>query len=450
MFFVIISISFGIFAQAPERMSHQVVIRNAGGAIVKNQVVGMQISILQGSATGTPVYVETHTPTTNANGLATIEIGGGTIVYGTFAGIDWAIGAYFIKTETDPAGGTSYTISGTSQLMSVPYALYAGKAGPKGNNVGDMQYWNGACWVLVQVGQPGQLLRLQPPGIPEWSGPAYATLTTKNVLSTIGPTAKSGGVIINDGGETITARGICWSTSPNPTIANDKTTEDEGLIDFDLYLTGLTSLTQYYVRAYATNSLGTMYGNEISFVTGPGIGDSYQGGIIAYFLQSLDSGFDPDVPHGLIVAPSDQVTFSGYLGDGSGIQWYNGSNITTNATGQQIGTGNANTNLIVAAQSEGSYAAKLCYDLELNGYSDWFLPSIGELAMISSYSYTIINYTERYWSSTESGAYPTQAYSLILNNNYCSYWGQCGGDVIGGSNRLPKSYAFGVRAIRAF
>lgn len=85
----------------------------------------MKISILQGSSSGTAVYVETHTPTTNANGLATIEIGNGSIVTGVFANIKWSTGPYYLKTETDPEGGTSYTITGTSQLLSVPYALYS-------------------------------------------------------------------------------------------------------------------------------------------------------------------------------------------------------------------------------------------------------------------------------------------------------------------------------------
>ena len=110
-------------------MSYQAVIRNATGALVTSHAVGMRISILQGSATGTTVYVETQTPTTNANGLMTIEIGVGTVVTGTFAGIDWSTGVYFIKTETDPTGGTSYTITGTSQVLSVPYSFYAKTAG---------------------------------------------------------------------------------------------------------------------------------------------------------------------------------------------------------------------------------------------------------------------------------------------------------------------------------
>jgi len=118
-----------VWAQSPEKMSYQAVVRNAGNELVTNQVVGMQISILPGSETGTPVFVETHTPTTNSNGLVTLEIGGGTAVTGTFEGIEWSTGIYFIKTETDPAGGTDYTITGTSQLLSVPYALYADSSG---------------------------------------------------------------------------------------------------------------------------------------------------------------------------------------------------------------------------------------------------------------------------------------------------------------------------------
>ena len=126
-----------VFAQAPQKMSYQAVIRSSSNALVTSSPVGMKVSILQGSAAGSPVFVETHTPTTNANGLASFEIGGGAAVTGTMAGIDWSAGPYFIKTETDPTGGTSYTITGTSQLMSVPYALFSGNgtpgpAGPQG------------------------------------------------------------------------------------------------------------------------------------------------------------------------------------------------------------------------------------------------------------------------------------------------------------------------------
>jgi uncharacterized protein (TIGR02145 family) len=131
---IAVLISSTLIAQMPQKMSYQSVIRNSSNQLVTSHAVGMKISILQGSATGTAVYVETQTSTTNANGLVTIEIGGGTPVTGTFSGINWATGTYFIKTETDPNGGTSYSITGTSQLLSVPYALYS-KTSEKANEL---------------------------------------------------------------------------------------------------------------------------------------------------------------------------------------------------------------------------------------------------------------------------------------------------------------------------
>ncbi len=124
---VTVLLTASVFAQAPERMTYQAVIRNSSDQLVINQGIGMQISILQTTAMGTPVYVETHNTITNANGLVSVEIGNGTVVSGDFSAIDWANDVYFIKTETDPttAGGTTYTISGTSQLLSVAYALHS-------------------------------------------------------------------------------------------------------------------------------------------------------------------------------------------------------------------------------------------------------------------------------------------------------------------------------------
>ena len=115
-------------AQAPEKFSYQAVVRNASNALVTNAQVGVRVSILQGSASGNAVYVETHTANTNANGLLTLEIGGGKAEQGAFNRIDWANGPYFLKTETDPNGGGDYSITSVQQLLSVPYALYAKEA----------------------------------------------------------------------------------------------------------------------------------------------------------------------------------------------------------------------------------------------------------------------------------------------------------------------------------
>jgi hypothetical protein len=120
--------TLSMFAQAPEAMSYQAVIRNSTNQLISNKTIGMRISIMQGSANGNTVYIETQTPTTNTNGLVSIEIGNGTIVNGSFSGIDWVSGPYFIKSEIDPTGGINYTVTGTSQLLSVPYAFYATKA----------------------------------------------------------------------------------------------------------------------------------------------------------------------------------------------------------------------------------------------------------------------------------------------------------------------------------
>jgi uncharacterized protein (TIGR02145 family) len=116
-------------AQTPQMMSYQCVVRNNSGALVQSKAVSIRISILQLSSTGTAVYIETQSVTTNANGLASLEIGGGTILTGTFAAINWGTGPYFLKTETDPDGGTNYSIVGVSQLLSVPYSQYAKTAG---------------------------------------------------------------------------------------------------------------------------------------------------------------------------------------------------------------------------------------------------------------------------------------------------------------------------------
>jgi uncharacterized protein (TIGR02145 family) len=471
------------------------VVRNASGVLVINQSVGIRISILQGSSTGAVVYKETYSPTpqTNANGLVSIEIGSGIPVTGTFSSLDWSTGSYFLKTETDPTGGTNYTIVGTSQLLSVPYSLYALTAGSSSNAVkitgdqtiaghktfsgtttvanpvnptdaankdyvdalmkriselenkpGVMKDYDGNLYTTVKIGNQvwmaenlkvtrfrngdpiahgtgstewgnlttgayadynnsvsnsdtyGRLYnwfsvddarnlcptgwhvpsegewttmitylggesvvvgKIKEAGTTHWLSPNTAatnqsaftalpggflngvgsfsslglqgwwwsstTITgvenharlymaensyvrsfkyedskqsglsvrciqgelnspvtiTTNVSGITSTEATSGGYVTHDGNSPVTARGVCWNTSANPTIENSKTTDGSGKGTFASLLTGLTPNTTYYVRSYATNSLGTGYGNEFIITTFSGSVNDIDGNV---------------------------------------------------------------------------------------------------------------------------------------------------------------------------
>ena len=127
IFSLLIAIIFAtsLWAQCPQKMSYQAIVRDTKGDLIRNQEIGMQISILQGTIYGASVYVEEHIPTSNTNGLISIEIGGGTVLNGAFANIDWADENYFLEIQIDLNGGTDYTITSTDQFISVPYALHA-------------------------------------------------------------------------------------------------------------------------------------------------------------------------------------------------------------------------------------------------------------------------------------------------------------------------------------
>jgi hypothetical protein len=112
-------------AQVPQSMSYQAVVRNSSNTLLQNSNVGIRVSILQGSANGTIVYQETQTVGTNINGLMTMEIGQGTPIVGLFNNIPWSSGQCFLQTEIDPNGATNYSITTTTQLLSVPYAFYS-------------------------------------------------------------------------------------------------------------------------------------------------------------------------------------------------------------------------------------------------------------------------------------------------------------------------------------
>ncbi len=193
----------------------------------------------------------------------------------------------------------------------------------------------------------------------------------------------------------------------------------------NLILTGTVGTN--YTLQFASSGLTSAMSAMVQVLSVPlAIGDNYCGGIIAYILVSGDPGYVAGQTHGLIAAPGDQST---------GILWWNGSYITTGATGTAIGTGAANTTAIVASQGAGSYAAKLCDDLVLNGYSDWYLPSRDELNKLYLNKRAVGGFaTYFYWSSSEDYAYYA----------WYQYFG------VGSQYFDIKFNYFHVRAVRAF
>jgi|GEM_PF-1079374 len=221
------------------------------------------------------------------------------------------------------------------------------------------------------------------------TSPAITTIAASNVTL---DAALSGGIISSGGGATVSARGVCWSTQQHPTTTDNFTTDGSGTGTFTSQLSGLQPSTQYYLRAYATNAAGTAYGNEISFSTMAGsiysIGQSFGGGVIFYI--------DSTAQHGLIAAPFDQL---------SGVSWgCYGINIS-GAAGTAIGAGSNNTQFIMNDCSENDFAASICFNLQLNGFNDWYLPSKDELNLLFLQRFVVGNFQNSfYWSSSQNSA----------------------------------------------
>ena len=205
---------------------------------------------------------------------------------------------------TTPAASAQLDVSSTTKGFLPPRMTYDQRnliASPAAGFIlwcsncgvaGDLQFYNGSSWNYLAV----------TPALTPF--PVLTTSSLSNISST---SAVSGGNITSRGNTPVTARGVCWSTSPNPTVAlSTKTSDGTGGGVFASNITGLTVSTTYYVRAYATNSFGTSYGNELSFTALYRIGESALGGKIAYIFQPGEPGYIAGQIHGLVAAPSDQ------------------------------------------------------------------------------------------------------------------------------------------------
>ena len=377
-----------LMGQAPESFKYQAVLRNARGDLKASTATVIGIEILKGSTTGIKVYSETHNVTTDSYGLINLEIGKGTSTLGTFSDVDWSAGSYYIKLIVDG------TAMGTSQLLSVPYALYAKSSGTvlpnldlSGAATGDILQYNGTKWVKFT---------------PNYATPSHthsdATITVSGFLSGTDKT-RLDGLQNADGAETKVTAGT------NITVTG----------------TG-TPTTPYVINSTGGGAGFTHY-----------IGELFGGGIVVSVWKV--SG----VEHGLIASLVDLS---------AGIIWTTAAYQLISVPGGALSPidGLANSNAIVAQAGAGStYAAGLCRAYSAigdGGLSDWYLPAPWEINQCFNAALvvnTILGATNGfqfayYWSSTEY-------YSNAA-------WGQS--FIYGGTANTSKLDTYSVRAVRRF
>jgi len=308
---------------------------------------------------------------------------------------------------------------------------------PPGIQPGEMNYWNGSTWVTLSPGNSGSVLSICG-GVPVWgpcpNQPTLPTVTTSSVTVFPGNTATTGGSILSDGGSPVTHRGVVYDTTSNPSLSSNYTVDGSGTGNFVSVINNLAPTTTYYTRAYATNSLGTAFGNLMSFSTSPSLpvvslGQNYAGGIVFYIDQTGQ--------HGLVCAPFDQgSTPWGLYG------------VDVQGTSPWFGTGAQNTSAIIAYSQSGygalnpASAAIMCDTLTLNGFNDWYLPSQYELFTLHSVLHANSNnlggfVNEWYWSSSQGST--DHAWIVLFDGGNVNY-------LTGQHKNFPTR----VRAIRSF
>lgn len=387
-----------LWAQVPQSFKYQAVARDATGAVIKNQAIGIQMSIVQTSIYGASIYVETFTAQSNEYGLVNVNIGTGNVLVGNFSNIDWSADKYFLKVDMDMTGGSNYLTFNISQLMSVPYALHAKTA--ESANETDPLYtaWDKSSGITITESQISDLDHFTNADEtdPTFAASVASDITQENLNS--------------------------WNAKLSEEVDGSVTNELQTLSRNGLVITLSNGGGSFHdsIGVYTAGTGIKITNNVVS--TKLAIGDSYGGGKIFWL--------DASGNHGLIADTGDINT---------GIKWHNTVDTLCGANYEAIYVGDLNTNIIVDKQGNGVYAAIICRNAAKitnnEFYSDWYLPSKYELNLLYQQRNLVGNFTsDMYWSSTEADA--NKAWAQSFSNGIMS--------------SDPKSVIRRVRAIRAF